>query len=154
MKKVALLLVVAMLCTMIFAGIALANEPEEPAAPETPVSSEAEQAESKEQNEAVVPEEPVAPDEQITPEELAKEDVTEEDYVGKDIVLEDGEMGITSFDDVKRTLDGEDAYDESIAYTAAPLAENSGRNNYLLYGAGVFVLALVGFAAYRKLQTR
>ena len=65
--------------------------------------------------------------------------------MGKDLELEDGEMGITSVED------GE-TYDEEIAYSTLP--EKTGTRNLILYGAVALFLVLAVFAAYKKVQTR
>jgi hypothetical protein len=145
MKKRVLVLVLALALSLMMAGIAAAEEPD------TPVSTEI----SEEDNANIVID--LEDDKAV-----AEEPVVEEDYVGKDMELKDGEMGITAVseeaeeDYVGKDMelkDGEVGI-TSVAYeTAMPESKQS---NLPLYGgilAGLVALG-GGFMAYKKILVK
>jgi hypothetical protein len=146
MKKMFSVVIVIVMLSLLLTGIAAANE-----APDTPVSREAEVTTGETNN--AVREEPIG-----------EEPSAEEDYVGKDIELRDGEMGITSVEESEEEYVGKDLElkEGEVGIVSLPagsaedLARQSGiaeeepvKSNFPLYG-GILAAAAVAFIVYKK----
>jgi hypothetical protein len=133
MKKMFSIVIVVLMLSLLLSGVAAANE-----APDNPVSREAEV--TGETNDAV-----------------KEEPSSDEDYVGKDIVLRDGEMGITSVEESDEEYVGKDLVlkDGEVGIISLPAGsqEQTGapvKSNLPLYAGFLAVAIVAAFITFKK----
>lgn len=135
MKKTAILIVMLMLLSLVLAGVAAANE-----APATTVEPGYEVPLAEKTESGVIEEGP-----------------SEEDYVGKDMELKEGEMGITSVQENTEAVEedyvgkGVELKEGQMGITSVATEDGEKASSKLpLYG-GILVLAgALSFFAYKK----